>query len=218
MTLAIFDLDNTLLNDDSDYLWGEYLVENGIVEPDYYKKKNDQFYDDYKNGVLDIDAFLSFSLKPLTQHPIAQLNEWREDFVLTKIKPKIAKSTPKLIQHHSDKKHTLMIISATNKFVTAPIAKLLNIPNLLSTEPEIMNNKYTGNYLGTPTFQAGKIKALEEWMKKHNENLKGSYFYTDSINDSPLLKIVDHPIVVNPDLKLKAMAIKNNWKEMDLNQ
>jgi len=217
MTLAIFDLDNTLLNDDSDYLWGEYLVEQGIVEPDYYKKKNDQFYEDYKNGILDIDAFLKFSLRPLTEHSIVQLNEWRTDFVNTKIKPQIAKKTPQLIQDHINQNHTLMIISATNKFVTAPIAELLNIPNLLSTEPEIINNKYTGKYLGTPTFQAGKIKALVEWIAENNETLKGSYFYTDSINDSPLLEIVEHPIVVNPDEKLKVMARQNNWEEMNLN-
>ncbi|MBL7003894.1 MAG: HAD family hydrolase [Gammaproteobacteria bacterium] len=218
MTLAIFDLDNTLLNDDSDYLWGEYLVEQKLVDPDYYKEKNDRFYEDYKNGILNIDDFLTFSLQPLTQYPIPQLHQLRAEFVEQKIKPVIAKNTLKLIEEHKLKNHTLMIISATNRFVTEPIAALLGIPHLLSTQPEIINNKYTGNYIGIPTFHQGKITALRHWLKENNETLDGSYFYSDSINDLPLLEIISYPIVVNPDDKLKKLAKKNNWKEINLNK
>lgn len=217
MTLAIFDLDHTLINDDSDYLWGEYLVQNQYVDADYYKTKNDRFYNDYKNGVLDINEFLKFSLHPLTQHSIEQLNVWRADFVEQKIKPVIAKNTPKLIQQHKDQGHITIIISATNRFVTQPIAELLKVEHLLSTEPEIKNGQYTGQYIGTPTFQEGKIKALNEWMADNEQHLEGSYFYSDSINDLPLLNKVSHPIVVNPDEKLTQVAQKNNWTEMNLN-
>lgn len=217
MTLAIFDLDHTLINDDSDYLWGQYLVDNNLVEADYYKRKNEQFYEDYKNGILDINQFLAFSLRPLTEHPIEQLYAWRDDFVTRIIKPVIAQNTPKLIQQHKDEGRKCIIISATNRFVTEPIANLLDIPHLLSTEPEIINNQYTGKYIGTPTFKEGKIKALNEWMKENNENLNDSYFYSDSINDLPLLEQVTYPIVVNPDERLKAISLKNNWLEINLN-
>lgn len=218
MTLAIFDLDHTLINEDSDYLWGKYLVDHNIVEADYYQQKNDQFYEDYLAGVLDIDKFLAFSLRPLTEHSIEQLYAWRENFVNTVMAPTIAKNAAQLIQQHKNDGHTLIIISATNRFVTEPIAQLLNIPNLLSTEPEIINNRYTGNYIGIPTFKEGKITALKAWMADNNETLEGSYFYSDSINDLPLLELVTHPIVVNPDKRLKAISLKNNWKEINLNE
>ncbi len=217
MTLAIFDLDHTLINEDSDYLWGKYLVDHHIVEPDYYKKKNEQFYEDYQTGSLDIEKYLDFSLRPLTEHSIEQLYSWRDDFVSTVIEPIVAKNTPQLIQKHKDDGHTLIIVSATNRFVTEPIAQLLGIPNLLSTEPEIINNQYTGKYIGIPTFKEGKIKALNEWMEINDHNLDGSYFYSDSINDLPLLEIATHPIVVSPDERLKAISLKNNWLEINLN-
>ncbi len=217
MTLAIFDLDHTLINDDSDYLWGKYLVEHHIVDAEYYKKKNEQFYEDYQAGTLDIERYLEFSLKPLSEHTMPQLHTWRDDYINTIIKPIIAKKTPQLIQKHHNAGHTLIIVSATNRFVTEPIAQLLNIPNLLSTKPEIKNNQYTGKYTGIPTFKEGKIKALNEWMTNNNHNLAGSYFYSDSINDLPLLEQVTHPIVVNPDKRLKAISLKNNWLEINLN-
>jgi len=217
MTLAIFDLDHTLINEDSDYLWGKYLVDNHIVEPDYYKKKNEQFYEDYQTGTLDIEKYLDFSLRPLTEHTMDQLHDWRQHFVKSVIEPIIAKKTPQLIQKHKDLGHTLIIVSATNRFVTEPIAQLLGIPNLLSTEPEVIDNQYTGKYIGIPTFKEGKIKALNEWMKNNNHNLDGSYFYSDSINDLPLLEITANPIVVSPDERLKAISLKNNWLEINLN-
>lgn len=217
MTLAIFDLDHTLLNGDSDYLWGVFLVEHNIVDADYYRVKNEQFFEDYKNGLLDIEAYLDFSLQPLAQHPLEKLYAWRKEFITTKIEPIIATKTHALIQSHKDQGHTLVIVSATNHFVTEPIAQLLQIPNLLATKPEMINDAYTGSFTGIPTFQAGKIKALEQWMKVNNTNLKGSYFYSDSINDLPLLEKVDHPITVNPDDKLKSIANKNNWPKIDLN-
>lgn len=217
MPLAIFDLDHTLINEDSDYLWGKYLVDHAIVDPDYYKKKNEQFYADYQAGSLDIKEYLNFSLRPLTEHSIKKLYAWREDFVRTVIEPAIAKNTPKLVEKHKNEGHTLIIVSATNLFVTEPIANLLGIHHVLSTEPEIIDQRYTGEYIGIPTFKEGKIAALNEWMKHNGQTLEGSYFYSDSINDLALLELVAHPIVVSPDAHLKAIALKHNWLEINLN-
>lgn len=216
MSLTIFDLDNTLITNDSDFLWGQYLVENNIVDPLEYEEKNRQFFEDYENGQLDIDSYLRFSLKPLTEFPVEQLYKWREDYVETIIKPLIAPGTPKLLQNHRSKGDTLMIISATNLFITEPIARLLNIPHILSTRPEMIDGCYTGNYVGTPTFQQGKVQALKQWLQDNAQSLEGSTFYSDSHNDLPLLEIVDVPVAVNPDEKLLRISDERNWTVMDL--
>ena len=216
MSLAIFDLDNTLISDDSDYLWGQFLVDQGIVDKKTYETANARFYEDYKQGNLDINAFLQFSLKPLSQHPVEQLFKWREQFIATIIQPVLLKSAQALVDKHRIKGDTLLVITATNRFVTEPIVKIYGIDNLLATTPEFKQGAYTGNVEGIPCFQAGKVILLEQWLKTSIETLEGSYFYSDSHNDLPLLNQVDKPIAVDPDEKLRAIAIKYNWDVISL--
>ena len=216
MTLAIFDLDHTLLNGDSDYLWGEYMVENKIVDADSYRRRNKVFYDDYQRGELDNDRYLAFSLEPLTQHSLDDLYAWRADYVETWIKPIVANGAEDLLAEHRDRGHELLIISATNLFITEPIAELLGVPTILSTEPEIVDNRYTGRYLGTPTYQEGKVVVLNQWLENTSHDLEGSYFYSDSINDLALLEQVENPVAAHPDDELKAIALERGWKIIDL--
>ncbi len=216
MALTLFDLDNTLITNDSDFLWGQYLVDHNIVDPQKYEEKNRQFFEDYEQGKLDIDSYLRFSLEPLTQFPLDQLYQWRAHFVESVIQPLIAPGTPALLEKHRAQGDTLIIISATNLFVTEPIAALLGIEHILSTVPEMVDGQYTGNYLGTPTFQQGKVSALKQWMQQHDENLSGSSFYSDSHNDLPLLEQVDFPVAVNPDDRLFEVATQRNWPIIDL--
>jgi HAD superfamily hydrolase (TIGR01490 family) len=216
MALAIFDLDHTLLNGDSDYLWGEYMVANKIVDADVYQRENKTFLEDYLKGDLDNEVYLKFALKPLTQYSMDRLYAWRNDYVRHWIQPIIAKGTQALLDKHRAQGDELIIISATNLFITAPISKLLGIDQILSTEPEIINNQYTGRYLGTPTFKEGKVTVLNEWLKNSKHSLDDSYFYSDSINDLPLLEQVATPVAVNPDEKLFNIATQRGWQILDL--
>ena len=216
MTLAIFDLDHTLLNGDSDYLWGEYMVETGIVNAQEYRARNEEFYRDYQRGTLDNDRYLEFALEPLTHYTIEKLHAWREDYVEKWIKPIIAPGTRQLLDSHRSRSHELLIISATNLFITEPIAELLGVPTILSTEPEIVDDRYTGRYLGTPTYQEGKVVVLNQWLENTSHDLEGSYFYSDSINDLALLEQVENPVAAHPDDELKAIALERGWKIIDL--
>ncbi|MGD2171245.1 MAG: HAD family hydrolase [Gammaproteobacteria bacterium] len=216
MTLAIFDLDHTLLNGDSDYLWGEYMVENEIVDAREYRQRNLVFYEEYQRGELDNETYLAFALKPLTRYPIEQLYAWRADFIESWIRPIVVAGAESLLRQHRDQGHELLIVSATNLFVTEPIAALLGVDTILSTEPEIVDNRYTGRYLGTPTYQQGKVTVLRQWLDDTGRDLIGSYFYSDSINDLALLEQVDNPVAVHPDDELKAIAENRNWKIIDL--
>lgn len=216
MSLAIFDLDNTLIADDSDYLWGQFLVDRGIVDKAQYEAANAKFYEDYKQGSLDIVEFLNFSLRPLSQHSPTRLYEWREQFIEEIIKPLMLKPAQALIDKHKAKGDTLMVITATNRFVTEPIVKLYGIEHLLATTPEFVDNRYTGNFTGTPCFQHGKVALLEEWLTSSGETLKNSWFYSDSHNDLPLLKRVQNPVAVDPDEKLKTYAEQSNWPIISL--
>jgi HAD superfamily hydrolase (TIGR01490 family) len=216
MTLAIFDLDHTLITGDSDYLWGEYMVENRIVDEQEFRARNEIYYQDYQRGTLDNEQYLEFALKPLTQHSIEKLYAWRADYVENWIKPIIAPGARELLDNHRNQNHELLIISATHLFVTAPIAQLLGVPTVLSTEPEIIDNRYTGRYLGTPTYQEGKVTALHEWLANSVQRMDGSYFYSDSINDLALLEKVDHPITVHPDAQLEAIAEERGWPIINL--
>jgi HAD superfamily hydrolase (TIGR01490 family) len=216
MTLAIFDLDHTLITGDSDYLWGEYMVENRIVDEQEFRARNEIYYQDYQRGTLDNEQYLEFALKPLTQHSIEELYAWRADYVEKWIKPIVAPGARELLDNHRNQNHELLIISATHLFVTAPIAQLLGVPTVLSTEPEIINNRYTGRYLGTPTYQKGKVTALHEWLANSVQRMDGSYFYSDSINDLALLEKVDHPITVHPDEQLEAIAEERGWPIINL--
>ncbi len=216
MSLAIFDLDNTLIANDSDYLWGQYLVDRGIVDKAQYEAANARFYDEYKQGTLNIAEFLRFSLKPLADHPTRQLLAWREQFIAEIIEPLLLKPAEELIAKHRNRGDTLLVITATNRFVTEPIVKLYGIDNLLATTPEMIDGKYTGNFTGIPCFQGGKVELLKEWLTDSSETLQDSWFYSDSHNDLPLLKPVDHPVAVNPDDKLKHYATVTGWPVISL--
>jgi len=216
MTLAIFDLDHTLINGDSDHLWGEYMVENGIVDEQAFRQRNDVFYQDYQRGTLDNDQYLAFALEPLTHYSIDELHAWRADYVEKWIRPLIAPGTARLLDEHRQSNHHLMIISATNLFVSEPIGQMLGVTTVLATEPEIIANRYTGRFLGTPTYQQGKVTVLKEWIANNNSDLVGAYFYSDSLNDLALLEQVDNPVTVNPDDDLKLIAEARAWKVIDL--
>ena len=216
MTLAIFDLDHTLIDGDSDYLWGEYLVASGRVDALEYRARNRRFYEDYQRGELDNERYLAFALEPLTRFDRVELEAWRGDYVDTWIRPRIAPRAPELLEYHRRQGHLLMIISATHRFITEPIAALLGVPNLLSTELEIVDDRYTGRPVGTITYREGKVDALRAWLAQHGRDLAGSHFYSDSINDLPLLEVVDHPVAVHPDAELEAIATARNWPILDL--
>ncbi|AFT66315.1 MAG: HAD superfamily hydrolase (TIGR01490 family) [Cycloclasticus pugetii] len=211
MSLAIFDLDNTLISDDSDHLWGEFLVEKKLVDGDDYAKANTQFYNDYCQGKLDIDEYLSFALSFLADHPVEKLHQWREQFIDEKIRPLILTAAQDLVEEHRNKGDTLMVITATNRFVTEPIVKLFGIPTVLATEPEFVDGRYTGEYVDTPCYQDGKVSRLTQWLADNQADLSNSTFYSDSHNDIPLLEKVTHPVAVDPDEQLKHHAIKNDW-------
>ncbi|WP_394753418.1 HAD family hydrolase [Crenothrix sp.] len=211
MSLAIFDLDNTLIANDSDYLWGQFLVDQGVVDKAYYESANATFYEDYKHGTLDIIAFLNFSLKPLADNQPEQLYQWREKFITDIIKPLLLKPAQQLIAKHKQKGDTVLVITATNRFVTEPIVSLYGIDILLATTPEFIDGRYTGKFTGVPCFQEGKVTLLQEWLKITKHTLEGSWFYSDSHNDLPLLKLVDNPVAVDPDEKLASFAAQANW-------
>jgi HAD superfamily hydrolase (TIGR01490 family) len=216
MTLAIFDLDNTLIADDSDYLWGQFLVDNGIVDKTTYEKMNAKFYDDYKDGTLDIMEFLDFSLKPLTEHSLEQLHVWRDQFIAEIITPILLKPAQALVDKHRAEGHKLLVITATNRFITAPIVALYGIEHLIATTPELINDRYTGRIVDVPCFQGGKVTLLNDWLAQTGESLEDSYFYSDSHNDLPLLQLVENPVAVNPDKKLNDFAEQKGWKIISL--
>jgi HAD superfamily hydrolase (TIGR01490 family) len=216
LALAIFDLDNTLLAGDSDHAWGQFLVSINAVDEKTFKEANDQFYNDYQQGNLDIYKYLAFSLKPLTEYPMTQLLHWRNTFFEDCIRPIILPKGLALIEKHKKQNDDLLIITATNEFVTRPIANFLGIDTLLATIPEQINDIYTGRIEGTPCFQEGKNTRLNEWLNANNKSLEGACFYSDSHNDLPLLHKVDKPVAVNPDPLLLREAQKNNWDILDL--
>lgn len=218
MALALFDLDNTLLAGDSDYLWGVFLSEQGIVNADHYEQQNQRFYDDYKQGSLDIHAFQAFSQQPLVDNDIDTMLALRERFIEDKIRPIMTPAAFRLIEKHRAQGDTLVIITATNSFVTRPIAEAFGIEHLLATEPEVINGKYTGKIAGTPCFQGGKVIRLREWMQAQGLDMHDSWFYSDSHNDLPLLKEVNNPVVVDGDEQLLSYARSAGWPSISLRE
>jgi HAD superfamily hydrolase (TIGR01490 family) len=212
MALALFDLDNTLLADDSDFLWGCFLVDKGLVDKTTYDEANKRFYDDYKKGTLDIFEFLAFSLKPLTQIPTEKLTGLHKEFMQKHIIPVMTQKGLAQIQQHHDKGDITVIITATNRFVTGPIAEAFQVDDLIATDPEIIDGRYTGKVSGTPCFQEGKITRLNQWLEKTSHDLENSTFYSDSHNDLALLEVVTTPVAVDPDDQLKARAIEKKWE------
>lgn len=218
MALALFDLDNTLLAGDSDYLWGVFLARLGVVDGEHYERENARFYQEYKEGRLDINEFLRFSLAPLAEHPMSRLEAWHQQFMGEMIDPILLPKGRQLIERHRQAGDTPVIITATNAFVTAPIARVLGVEHLIATDPQVVNGRYTGEVEGIPSFQQGKVERLQQWMKEHGENLTGSSFYSDSHNDIPLLEQVEKPVAVDPDEALAHHAQSRGWQIISLRE
>lgn len=216
MTLAIFDLDNTLLNGDSDHAWGQFLIDAGVVDGERYRQRNDRFYHDYEAGRLDIEEYLTFALEPLASQAPTTLWQLRQRFMQERVEPMIEAAAEALIARHRERDETLLIITATNRFVTDPIAERLGIAHLIATEPETMGDAFTGRVSGTPCFRDGKITRLEEWLLNRSETLDGAHFYSDSRNDLPLLETVPNPVATNPDPALRDIAHHRGWPILDL--
>ena len=221
--LALFDLDHTLLPCDSDYEWGQFLARIGVVDSEYYARQNERFYQDYKDGKLDIHEFLRFALKPLSEHSRAQLKEWHDAFMKEVINGQLRQQAIDLVKRHQDAGDLCCVITATNSFVTRPIVETFGIEHLIATEPATMDNhpssNYTGEVKGIPNFREGKILNLHDWLVSQNldlNTLPRSYFYSDSMNDLPLLEKVSHPVATNPDERLRNEAKKRNWSILEL--
>ena len=217
MRLALFDLDNTLLAGDSDFEWAQYLIEQGVLDREVYEARNQAFYDQYKAGTLDIHEFLDFQLKPLARHSRSQLDDWHRDYMARKVIPMVAPGAAALLEHHKD--DVRVIVTATNSFVTAPIARHLGVAHLIATEPEQRDGEFTGKVAGTPSFKGGKVTRLEEWLAGRGKtwaDVSDSWFYSDSLNDLPLLAHVHHPVAVDPDATLRAHADAHGWPVISL--
>lgn len=212
--LALFDLDNTLLLGDSDYSWGVFLVDNGLVDRETYFDRNAAFHADYNAGALDMDAFFAFSLQPLIAHGLERLGAIRGEFVDRVIRPMVAPGAQALLERHAD--DTRVIITATNRFITEPIAELFGVDALIATDVEIIDGQATGRIAGTPCYQHGKITKLQEWLAAQSTEFGETWFYSDSINDLPLLEWSDHPTVVHPDQRLAQEADTRGWPAMTL--
>jgi len=216
--LVLFDLDNTLLAGDSDFEWAQFLIQQGVLDREVYEARNQQFYDQYQAGTLDIREFLDFQLKPLSRHPRAQLDAWHRDFMQRKIRPLMRGKAHALVESHRG--DLCAVISATNSFVTAPIASEFGVANLIATEPEQVNGSFTGGVSGIPCFREGKVARLDAWLAARGTKLASfpeSWFYSDSLNDLPLLERVTHPVAVDPDPTLSQHARQNGWRIISLN-
>ncbi len=216
MRLAIFDLDNTLLAGDSDHLWGEFLCANNYVDAAQYKQRNDQFYADYLAGRLDVLAYQNFCQEVLGRTSVQTLQQWHQQFMRDYIEPIILPKGQELIARHREAGDFIMIITATNNFITGPIARRLGVDHLIATECGMRAGQYTGTLVGVPSFQAGKITRLNSWLSENRATLLDSYFYSDSHNDLPLLEKVTHAVAVDPDDRLRAIAAQRGWQIISL--
>mgnify|MGYP001170665810 FL=1 len=217
MNIVLFDLDNTLIKGDSDHEWGNFLVENNYVDQRIYKEKNNNFFEQYKNGTLCPKEFALFSYEPLTKYSYEKLLNIREKFFEEKIIPLVLPKALKLVNYHKNNNDILAIVTATNSFISRVTADFFNIKHLLASEPEFVNNKFTGNMLGEPCFKDGKVTKVQEWMKVNKlSEFKEIYFYTDSHNDIKLMEFCTRPIAVDPDEILKKTSIDNKWEIISL--
>ncbi len=217
--LALFDLDNTLLACDSDYEWGQFLVDRGVLQREEYEAQNAAFYGQYKAGTLDIHEFLGFALRPLAEHTPAELARWHAEFMAARIRPAMSAASRNLVREHLDAGDLCAVVTATNSFVTGPIAHEYGVPHLLATEPEQAGGRFTGRVAGTPCFRDGKIRRVEAWLAAQGRALRDfpqSSFYSDSHNDLPLLERVSRPVAVDPDEKLAAEARRRGWPVISL--
>lgn len=218
MSLALFDLDNTLLAGDSDYEWGQFLADIGVVDKAVYAQTNARFHRDYLNGHLDIHAFSRFAFQVLADHSLVQLKTWRATFLKERIEPLIAQPARDLVEHHRQRGDTLVVITATNSFVTQPIADLFGIPHLIATEPKFDNGRFYPEIDGIPAFREGKTQRLFAWLDTYPQGHGESWFYSDSHNDLPLLEWVNHPCAVDPDEQLTVIAQDRGWRILHLHQ
>ncbi|HET7776337.1 MAG TPA: HAD family hydrolase [Azospira sp.] len=219
MNLALFDLDNTLLAGDSDFEWAQFLISQGVLDQEVHEARNQAFYEQYKAGTLDIYEFLDFQLKPLARHQRPQLDAWHQDFMARHIRPIMTDKARAKVQEHLARGDITAIVTATNAFVTGPIAREFGIPHLIATVPEQQGGQFTGGVRGTPSFQNGKITRVEDWLESLGLNwgsFADSWFYSDSRNDLPLLEKVSRPVAVDPDPTLKAEAEKRGWPVISL--
>ena len=219
MNLALFDLDNTLLACDSDYEWGQFLVDRGVLRRDQYEAQNAAFYEQYQAGTLDIHEFLGFALRPLAEHAPEDLARWHADFMATRIRPAITATARALVRRHLDAGDLCAVVTATNSFVTGPIAAEFGVPHLLATEPERIAGRFTGRVAGIPCFREGKNARLDAWLAAQGRTLRdfpASTFYSDSHNDLPLLERVSRPVAVDPDAQLAAEAARRGWPLLSL--
>lgn len=217
MKLAIFDLDNTLIAGDSDYEWGQFMVNQGLVDAISYAKQNEAFYEDYKSGNLDIFAYQRFALMPLVGRSADELHHLHQLFMKDVIASLDLPKARALIESHRIQGHVLLVITATNRFITEPIVQWLGIESLIATDPARDEaGQITGDVAGIPSFQEGKIERLKQWLSAQAQQPSEVWFYSDSRNDLPLLQQVDHPVAVDPDDILRAHAIKNGWPVMSL--
>lgn len=216
MSLAIFDLDNTLLGGDSDHGWGEFLVSHGLVDEARFRAANDLYYQQYQSGELDIHAYLAFALEPLTQHSLPVLEALHAEFMREIVAPMYLPKAAALLAEHRARGDYLLIITATNAFITRPIAASLGVDAIIATEPELKHDRYTGRVVGTPSFREGKVTRLREWLVEHQFDLAGSSFYSDSHNDLALLEMVEKPVAVDPDDTLRAVAVARGWPVVSL--
>jgi len=217
MRLVLFDLDNTLLAGDSDFEWAQFLIDKGVLDREVFEARNRQFFEAYKAGTLDIHEFLDFQLKPLSRHPRAELDAWHTEYMEQKVRPMITQKARDLVESH--KADARVVITATNSFVTWPIAREFGVENLIATEPEEVNGEFTGRVHGEPAFREGKVKRLNAWLAEHGlewRTLEETWFYSDSLNDLPLLAMVSHPVAVDPDETLKEHALANDWRVISL--
>ena len=217
--LALFDLDNTLLSGDSDYEWGQFLVDRGVLAREEYEAQNAAFFEQYKAGTLDIHEYLGFALRPLAAHTAEDLARWHGEFMRARILPMITPRARALVRRHMDAGELCAVVTATNSFVTAPIARELGIPHLIATEPESVNGRFTGRVAGTPCFREGKIRRVDQWLAgigRRLEDYATSSFYSDSHNDLPLLERVRRPVAVDPDDQLAAEAARRGWPVISL--
>ena len=214
MNLALFDLDNTLLSGDSDFEWAQFLIEQGALDRELFEAKNLAFYEQYKAGTLDIHEFLDFQLKPLSRHTRNVLDGWRDNFMQSKVRGMVTVAAQDLVAKHRATGDVCVIITATNSFITSPIAQEFGVEHLIATEPEERDGEFTGCVVGVPCFREGKVARLESWLAQQGwgwESFSDSYFYSDSLNDLPLLKKVRRPVAVDPDETLRSYAEQHGW-------
>jgi HAD superfamily hydrolase (TIGR01490 family) len=219
MRLTLFDLDNTLLAGDSDYEWGQFLVDRGVLERDTYEAQNRAYLEQYVAGTLDIHEYLGFALRPLAEHAPDDLARWHGQFMRERILPMVTAASRALVRRHLERGDLCAIITATNSFVTAPIVREFGVPHLIATEPESRDGRFTGRVAGTPCFREGKVRRLEEWLSAQRASLgqfAESAFYSDSHNDLPLLERVTRPVAVDPDEQLQAEARRRRWEVISL--